>query len=97
MTVKVKCTVEQRNQNPAKPTLPIGWHWFTLLYLQFKPTIWALNYPRKHINCTISLQEGHFPIPLSHAEKHHFYWNRTTSPLQSSSPHPPKCNVEKPT
>jgi len=32
-----------------------------LLYLRFKPTIWAQRYPRKYTNCTIPFQERHFP------------------------------------
>jgi len=40
-----------------------------LLYLQFKSTICALNYPRKHTSCTITLQERHFQIALRHREK----------------------------
>jgi len=42
-----------------------------LLYLQFKPTIWAQRYPRKHTNCTNPFQElqrTSFCIPLRHAE-----------------------------
>jgi len=39
------------------------------LYLQFKPTIWTLSYLHKHTNCTILLQERHFPTPLRHIEK----------------------------
>ena len=66
-------------------------------YLQFQLTIWALYYPRKHINCTISLQERHLPTPLRHTEKHRFYWNGATLPLQSSSLHSPNFNVDKPT
>jgi len=42
------------------------------LYLQFKPTTGALNYPRKHISCTGSHLERHFPIPLHYTE-HQFY------------------------
>jgi len=30
------------------------------LYLRFKLTIWALNYPRKHTNYATSLQKRHF-------------------------------------
>ena len=45
------------------------------LYLQFKPTIWTQRCLRKHTNCTISLQERHFPTPLRHTENHQFYWN----------------------
>jgi len=37
--------------------------------LQFKPTIWALSYPREHTNSTIPLQERHFPTPLRHCRK----------------------------
>jgi len=33
-----------------------------------KPTTGALSYPRKHTNCTIPLQERHFPT-LLRAEK----------------------------
>jgi len=43
------------------------------LYLQSKPVILTLNYPRKHTNCAISLQERQFPIPLRDTEKHQFY------------------------
>ena len=52
-------------------------------YLQFKPTSWPLNYPRKYTNCTISLQEGHFPTQLRHTEKYQFHWNWATLPLQN--------------
>jgi len=38
------------------------------LYMRFQPTIWALNYPRKHTNCAISLKERHLPTPLRHIE-----------------------------
>jgi len=67
------------------------------LYLQFKPTIWFLSYLRKHTNCSISLQERHFPTPLRHQEKQQFYWNWATLPLQSISLQSAKCNFDKPT
>jgi len=68
-----------------------------LLYLQFKPTIWTLSYLRKHTNCTISLQERHFPTPLRYTENQQFCWNWAALPLQSSSFQSPKFNVDKPT
>ena len=52
--------------------------------------------PRKHTNCTISLQERYFPPPLRHTQKQQFYWNWVTLPLQSSSLQSPKLNVDKP-
>ena len=71
------------------------------LYLQFKPTIWALNvnYPRKHTNRTISLQEHLLttPLALRYTEKQQLYWNWATLPLRSSSLQPPKFNADKPT
>jgi len=66
------------------------------LYLQFKLTIWAQNYPRKHINCTTPIQERHYPRPLRHAEKQPLYWKWAKLSLQSSSLQPPKPNVDKP-
>jgi len=60
----------------------------SLLYLQFKPTIWAMNHSCKHTNCIISNQERHF---------FQFCWNWPTSPLQSYSLDPPKFNVDKQT
>jgi len=48
------------------------------LYLQFKLTIWAQSYPRKHSSCTTSLHERHFPTPLRHAEKQQWDWNCAT-------------------
>ena len=90
----VTCTVEKRRLPRNAHCLSAGSDSF---YLQFQPTIWALSYPRKHINCTSSLQERHFPTPLRHTEKQQFYWNWTTLPLHSSSLQSPKFNVDKPT
>jgi len=41
----------------------------TSLYLQFKPTIWAQTYIRKHTNCITPHHEHDLPIPLRHAER----------------------------
>jgi len=78
-----------------KLTWPIGWLWFTTL--QFKPTVWAQSYSRKHTKCTTPLQERHFPTPLCHAEKQPLYWNWAKLSLQSSLLYSPKFNVDKPT
>jgi len=67
------------------------------LVLIHSTCIWAVSYPRKHTNCTISLQEWHFATPLRHTEKQQFYWNWETLPLQRSSLQPPKFNVDKST
>jgi len=66
------------------------------LYLQFKLTIWAQSYQRKHINCTIPLQERHFPTPLRNAEKQPLYWKWPKLCLQSSSPQPPNLMLINP-
>ena len=63
----------------TKPTLPFGWHCFTLRAVQFYNL--SLNFPRKHTYCTISLQERHFPTLLRHTksinsietEQHYFH------------------------
>jgi len=67
----VKYIVEQRRLLRNSHCLSAG---TDSLYLQFQPTIWALNYPRKRTNCTNPLQERHFPTPLCHAEKEQLYW-----------------------
>jgi len=86
MTENVKCTVEERVKLSTKPTLPIRWFRCTLLAAQSLQPEWALNYPRKHTNCTISLQERDLPTPLAlrYAEKQQFCWNWATLPSQSS-------------
>ena len=94
MTANVTITVEERIFLRNPHCLSAG---SDSLYLQFKPTIWTLSYLRKHTNCTISLQERHFPTPLRHIEHQQFYWNWPTLPLQSSSHQSPKFNVDKPT
>jgi len=65
--VNDKCTVEQKSDTYETHTAyrPALIHF----YLQFKPTIWALNSPRKHTNCIISLPEHQFLMPLRHTEK----------------------------
>jgi len=65
------------------------------LYLQFKPTIWTLSHLRKHINCTISLQE----------RQHHYATQKTSSSTVTENVtfaklftlQSPKFNVDKPT
>jgi len=66
MTANFKYTVEQRRLLRNSRFL-ISWLWFTLL--QFKSTIWAQSYPRKHTKCTTPLQERHFPTSLRHTDK----------------------------
>jgi len=66
MTANVKYTVERRRLLRNSHCLSVG---SDALYLQFKPTMWAQSYPRKHTNCTTPLEERHFPTPLHHAEK----------------------------
>jgi len=48
ITANVRYTVEQRGHlpNPHHPSSGSD-----PLYLQFKPTLWALTYPRKHARC----------------------------------------------
>jgi len=94
MIANVQYTVEHRRLLRKSHCLSAG---TDSLYLQFKPTIWAQSFPRKHTNFATPLQECHFPIPLRHAEKQKLYWNWATLPLQSSSLQPPKFNVHKPT
>jgi len=93
MTSNVACTVDQRRL----PRIP---HCLSAssdsLYLQLNPTIWTISYLRKPTNCTISLQEWHFPAPLRHIEKQQFYWNWATLALQSSSLQSRKFNIDKP-
>jgi len=93
MTANVTITAEERRflLNPHC----LSADWFTLLAVQ----TYNLNssYLRKHTNCTISLQERHFPTPLRHIEKQQFCWNWATLPLQSSSLQSPKFIVDKPT
>jgi len=69
MTANVTCTVEERRLLRKPHCLSAG---SDSLSLKFKPTIWTLSYLRKHTNCTISLQERHFPTPLRHIEKQEF-------------------------
>ena len=72
----ISVSLNKQVKPSTKPTLPVDWNCH--FYLQFKPRIWALFYPRKRTNCTISLHERYFPIPLRHTEKHWFYWNWAT-------------------
>jgi len=83
MTAHAKCIVEQRRLL-TKPTLPIGWHWFTLLAVQAYCTIWALNYPRKHqlhhlglrTSCSdiiMSLQKTSVLVKLSNVTSAEFF------------------------
>ena len=74
-------------------TLPILWHWFTLLAVPAYNL--SSKLPTQTHNCTISLQERHLPSPLRHTEKHQFYWNWATLSVQSSSLQPEKLNVDK--
>ena len=70
---------------------------FDSLYLLFKLIIWILYYLRKRTNCTISLEERHFPTSLCHIEKQQFYWNWSTLLFQISSLQSPNFNINKPT
>jgi len=74
MTANVQYTVEQRRLLRNSHCLSASSDSF---YLQFKPTIWAQSYSRKH-QLHYQLQERHFPTPLRTAEKQQFYWNWTT-------------------
>jgi len=78
MIANVQYTVEQRSLQRSSHCLSAG---SDSLYLQFKPTLWAQSYPRKHTNLTTQLQERNFPMPLRHAEKEQLYWHWTTFPL----------------
>jgi len=49
----------------------VGKDW---LYLQFKPTIWALNYLRKHMH-DLPSRTWFSDIRWRHTEKNQFYWN----------------------
>jgi len=66
MTTNVKYTVEQRRllRNSRCLLTDSG-----SLYLQFKPTVWAQSYPRKHTNCTSPLQERHFSDGITSCRK----------------------------
>jgi len=92
VTAKVTCTDEARRLPRNTHCLLAG---SDSLYLQLKPAIWTLSYLRKRTNCTISLQERHFPGPLRHIEKQHFRWNWATSLLQISSLQSPKFIIDK--
>ena len=68
------------------PTLSAGID--SPLFLHFKPTTWALNFPRKLTNRIISNQERRI---------RQFCWNWARLPLQNSSLQPPKFDVDKQT
>jgi len=68
--VKYTTDTEQRKLLRNSRCLSAGSDSF---YLQFKLTIWAQSYSRKHTNCTTLLQQRHFPTPLRHAEKQLLY------------------------
>jgi len=71
MTTDGKCTVDQNGPNLLRNP-----HYLSAgtdsLYVEFKPTISALNYSRKHTNFTTSLQERHFLMPERTTEKHRY-------------------------
>ena len=56
---------------------------------------YSLNSWGAYVNAPPRFKKWHFPTPLRHIEKHQFYWNRATLPLQSSSLQSPKCNFGK--
>jgi len=60
------CSIEQKRLLLNTPSLLAD---TDSLYLQFNPTIWALQYTCKHTNCTISLQECHLPTALRLTKK----------------------------
>jgi len=72
MTVNVKGTVEYESHTFYETHIADISAATDSLYLQYKLTTCVLTYPRKYTNCTISLQECHFPIPIRHTEKHQF-------------------------
>jgi len=66
MTANVRYAVKQMRHHEIHVACR---HGSDLLLLPFKPTVWALSYPRNHTNCTNPLQEYHFPTPLRHCRK----------------------------
>jgi len=72
MTANVTCSIEERRilRNPHCLSSSSD-----SLYLQFKSTIWALIYPCKHTNCTISLQERTF--------QHHYVTQINNSSIET--------------
>jgi len=72
MTANVKRTVEQRVKLSTKPMLLGGWFWFTTC--KFKPTIWALDYPR---NTTTTL--SHFKNVIFWHHWHHAMLKNSSS------------------
>jgi len=79
----------------TKPTLPIGWHWFTVLAVQACNMCFEL--PTKTYQLHYLASRTSFSGTItSYTEKRQFYWNWTTLPLQSASLHLPTFNVDKP-
>jgi len=66
-------TVEQRRLSQNSRCLSAG---SDSLYLQFKPTIWAQSYPRKHTNYSTPPSRKLFSelrTPLHYPKKQMFY------------------------
>jgi len=79
MAVNVTCTIEQISQTFYE-THVACWLAPDSLYLQFKPTIWALKIT--HTNTPTALLDSRtsFFDPSSHSEKHRLYWKCATLP-----------------
>jgi len=93
-----KCYVcNWKKETSTKPTLLVGWLWFTLLAVQtckLNSKLPAQTHQLHHLASRMAFSST---ITVCHIEKQQFYWNWATLPLQSSSLQMPKFNVDKPT
>jgi len=70
---KIRNIAERRSQIFYETHISlIGWHWFILFAVQAYSLSSKLPI-RKYTNCTVSLLERHFPMPLRCTEKYQFF------------------------
>jgi len=73
---------------PAKPTLPIGWHWFTVLAVQAYNISSLLTHQLHYVASRTSFSDTSTSYST---QANRVYWNWKTLSLQSSSPSKRQC------